>query len=368
MTTPRARSAPTAAHPGAGGPPAPSTALDRPRSGGEAAALLAHAERRLVEELAAAAGFAEQGMAASTRRAYAGDWQRFRAWCAELGVPALPAAPAAVAAFLAAEAGRGRGSATLTRRLAAIRAAHLHAGLEPPSASEAVRQTLRGIRRARGRAPVRKAPATDAVVRRMADACDPHALQGRRDRALLLLGFAGAFRRAELVALRVEDLEDVPPRAATPRLPASPGGLRVRVRRSKTDQEGAGAVVPVLRGTADAGRYCPVAAVRDWLRAAAIADGPVFRALWKGGRRVRATPLGAGAVAAIVKAYAARIGEDPAAFAGHSLRAGFLTSAAGRGATLWKMREVSRHRSVDVLAGYVRDAEAFVGHAGEGLL
>jgi integrase len=186
----------------------------------------------------------------------------------------------------------------------------------------------------------------------MADLCDLTTLRGQRDRSLLLLGFAGAFRRAELVALTVADLEEVTL------------GLRVRVRRSKTDQEGQGSVIPIRRGTT----HCPVSALRSWLRAAAITDGPVFRALWKGGVRVRATPLSAGAVAEIVKCYATRVGLDPGQFAGHSLRAGFLTSAAGRGASLWKLRDVSRHRSVDTLAGYVRDAELFTDHAGDGLL
>lgn len=309
-----------------------------------------------VRDLAAAARFAAADSAASTRRAYASDWRRFTVWCAGHGLEALPAPAGAVAAFLAAEAGQGRSPSTLGRRLAAIRAAHLRAGHESPSGSEVVRATLRGIRRTVGVAPRKKAPATADVVRAMADGCDVKTLVGLRDRALLLLGFAGAFRRSELVALDITDLEEVS------------GGLRVRLRRSKTDQEGQGTVVPVRRGSADGGRYCPVRAVRAWIRAARITEGPIFRGVWKGGRHVRASPLSAGVVAAIVKAYAERVGADPARFAGHSLRAGFLTSAAGRGASLWKLRDVSRHRSVDTLAGYVRDAELFTDHAGEGLL
>jgi integrase len=108
------------------------------------------------------------------------------------------------------------------------------------------------------------------------------------------------------------------------------------------------------------------------MRAAGITTGPVFRPLWRGGPRTGPRPrdarLSDGSVAAIVKGYAARVGADPARFAAHSLRAGFLTSAAGRGASLWKLRDVSRHRSVDTLAGYVRDADLFTDHAGDGLL
>jgi integrase len=160
-----------------------------------------------------------------------------------------------------------------------------------------------------------------------------------------------AARRSELVALDVADLEECPE------------GLRVTIRRSKTDQEGAGAVVAVCRGSI----ACPVAAVKEWLAAAGITEGPVFRRVNRGGRllpgRLRAQSVGL-----IVKAYAARLGLDADAFSGHSLRSGFLTSAAARGASLFKMMDVSRHKSIDVLRGYVRDADAFRDHAGAGLL
>src|SRR5690349_7379536 len=139
----------------------------------------------LARELEEAAAFAAADSAPSTRRAYAADWRRFTAWCSGHGLAALPASPGAVAAFLAAEAGQGRVPSTLGRRLAAIRAAHLRAGHEPPSATEAVRATLRGIRRTVGVAPVKKAPAAAQPVRLMADACDPATLAGLRDRAVL---------------------------------------------------------------------------------------------------------------------------------------------------------------------------------------
>ena len=176
-------------------------------------------------------------------------------------------------------------------------------------------------------------------------------LTGLRDRALLLVGFAGAFRRSELVALDVEDLEE------------TDAGLRVRIKRSKTDQEGQGVTVGIVPGKV----ACPVLAVREWLAHAGIASGPVFRPIAKGGRLVAAR-LSDRSVANIVKAYAARLQLDPGLFAGHSLRSGFLTSAAARGASIFNMMDVSRHKSVDTLRGYVRDAEIFRDHAGAGLL
>jgi hypothetical protein len=180
-----------------------------------------------------------------------------------------------------------------------------------------------------GVAPTRKVAATSDKVLAMV-AGGARGLAGKRDRALLLLGFALAARRSELVALDVADLEECP------------DGLRVTIRRSKTDQEAAGAVVAVCRGSI----ACPVAAVMDWLTAADITAGPVFRPVGRGGRLLpnRLTPQ---SVAIIVKAYAARLGFDPGAFSGHSLRSGFLTSAAARGASLFKMMDVSRHKSVD---------------------
>jgi integrase len=168
---------------------------------------------------------------------------------------------------------------------------------------------------------------------------------------LLLLGFAGAFRRSELVALDVADVEEMSE------------GLRVNIRGGKTDQERAGTTIAIVRGSV----ACPVAAVKEWLVAAGITEGAIFRRVNKGGN-VLPDRLTAQSVSLIVKARAKRAGLDPRSFAGHSLRSGFLTSAARRGASVFKMMDISRHRSVDTLRGYVRDAELFRDHAGSGLL
>ena len=140
-------------------------------------------------------------------------------------------------------------------------------------------------------------------------------------------------------------------------------GLRVTIRKAKTDQEGRGAVIAIVPGEI----ACPVMALRAWLDAAEINDGPIFRAIRRGGH-VQPARLTDRSVANVVKQHAERTGLDPAQFSGHSLRAGFLTSAAKRGASLFKMMATSRHRSTDTLAGYVRDQELFKDHAGVGLL
>jgi integrase len=179
----------------------------------------------------------------------------------------------------------------------------------------------------------------------------PNKLAGLRDRALLLIGFGGALRRSELVALDVADIEE------------TETGLLVTIRHSKTDQEGEGATIAIARGDV----ACPVKALRAWLDASGIQAGPIFRPIDKAGT-VRSSRLTDRSVANIVKTYAGRAGFDASIFSGHSLRAGFLTSAAGKGASIFKMMDVSRHKSVDTLRGYVRDAELFKDHAGAGLL
>jgi site-specific recombinase XerD len=179
----------------------------------------------------------------------------------------------------------------------------------------------------------------------------PPGLKGLRDRALLLLGFAGAFRRSELVALDVADIAE------------TEAGLLVTIRRSKTDQDGEGVTIAVPRGDV----ACPARALREWLDAAGIEAGPIFKPINKAGT-VSGERLTDRSVANIVKAYAGRAGFDANLFSGHSLRSGFLTSAADKGASIFKMMDVSRHKSVDTLRGYVRDAELFKDHAGAGLL
>jgi site-specific recombinase XerD len=302
------------------------------------------------DELARAASYAQAEKASATRKAYWCDFEIFGLWCQEHEFPLLPTTPETVAAYLAFEADRGAKPSTIARRLAAIRYVHAIGGHANPTNDERVRAVIRGIRRTHGTAPRRVLPAT--ADRLLAMVPRPGGgLTTLRDRALLLLGFAGAFRRSELVALNVADIQEVPE------------GLRVTIRRGKTDPEGRGAVIAIVRGEV----ACPVSALRDWLRAAEITDGPLFRPIRRGGH-VQNTRLTDRTVATIVKSYAEQAGFDPMLFSGHSLRAGFLTSAAKRGASLFKMMASSRHRSIETLSAYVRDQELFKEHAGSGLL
>jgi site-specific recombinase XerD len=282
-------------------------------------------------DLDEATHYARAEKAQATRRAYRSDFEIFRAWCDTRGALPLPASSNSVGAFLASEAKRGVRPSTLSRRLAAILYAHKLAGHASPTASEAVKATLRGIKRTKWSATNRKTPATADKISAMAAATGEGA-RGVRDRALLLLGFAGAFRRSELVALDANDVQ------------FCDGGLRVSIRKSKTDQEGEGATIAIVPGSF----ACPVKATREWLNMARIKTGPIFRPISKAGR-VLNRRLSDRTVAEVVKTAARRIGLKAKDFSGHSLRSGFLTSAARRGASIFKMMDVSRHKSVDTL-------------------
>ena len=305
----------------------------------------------VTEEMESAADFALHSKAGSTRRAYATDWRTFERWCDLRGLQSLPASASTLAAFLGWQGKSDAKPSSIGRRLAAIRYRHKLAGYESPTADERVRAVMAGIRRTKGVAPVRKAPATNIVVSAMIAAIDGDGPKALRDRALLLLGFSGAFRRSELVALDVADLRE------------TEKGYEATIRRSKTDQEGEGTTIAIVRGA----KACPVQAVKAWLEAAGITEGPIFRPVAKGGC-VAPERLSDHAVPDIVKDAAERAGLDPAIFSGHSLRAGFVTSAAANGASVLKMMEQSRHRSIAMLQVYIRSSDIFKDHAGEGLL
>ena len=308
----------------------------------------------LVAEIESAAAYAKASRASSTQRVYASDWRIFLAWCEARSIEALPADPRAVATFLAAEADNGAKPATIGRRLAAIGYYHKQAGLQPPQAREGaavIGQVMGGIRRTKGVRPVRKRAADGDALRDMLRAIEGDGLRSVRDRAVLALGMAAALRRSEIVALTLDDIELVPQ------------GLKVTIRGSKTDQERAGAVIAIPEGR----RIRPKALLLAWMGLAAHQDGTLFRKLTPADR-LTARPMSDRSIARIVQKHAAAAGYDPTEFAGHSLRAGFLTEAEANGASIFKMQEVSRHKSVQVLSAYVRSREMFRDHAGEKFL
>lgn len=297
-------------------------------------------------ELARAEHYAASALAPATLRAYERDWRLFAGWCAERSAQAIPATPATVAAFLAAEADRGFRPVTIGRRAAAIAVAHRAQDHPNPCDSGAVAAVMSGIRREHGTRPLRRAaPLELDPLARLVEPIDASTRAGRRDRAMLLLGFAGALRRSELVALDVEDLEFDTAR-----------GLKIVIRGSKTDQDRAGATVAVpYARTRD---RCAVRALQAWLTAAGIHRGPVFLQMRRGDT-LTDRRLSDQSVALIVKRRAQAAGLPSAFLSGHSLRAGYATAAAAAGVEERKIANVTRHKNLPVLRGYIRAATAF---------
>jgi integrase len=304
----------------------------------------------LFRETERARDYVRQSKAANTRRAYRADWADFSAWCAARRVSPLPATPQSIALYLSGLAPERKVS-TLRRRLSAISQAHQAAGHPSPTKDPAVRAVFAGIRRAHGAAQQGKAPVMTADLRRMVAAL-PDSLLGTRDRALLLLGFAGAFRRSELVGLDVADVS------------RTGDGLVVRLRRSKTDQEGEGRTIGIPYGSRPI--TCPVRALSSWLEAGGIAAGPLFRPL---NRHSQILPgrLSDRAVARVVQRAALAAGLDPAEFAGHSLRAGLATSAAAAGVSERAIMAQTGHKSLPMVRRYIRAGSLFNDNAAAGV-
>jgi site-specific recombinase XerD len=298
-----------------------------------------------------AAEYAKDARAQNTRRAYASDWGAFASWCAARALEARPAAPATVAAYLAHLADEGRKVATIERALVSISQAHRVVGHESPTKHPAVVEVRKGIRHRLGVAQRRVAPLVVAELRAASKRLGDDLL-GVRNRALLVLGFAAALRRSELVALNVEDLE------------FTADGLVVHVRRSKTDGEGEGAKVGAPFGSHPL--TCPVRTVRAWLEAAGITAGPLFRELGRAGI-LGDDRLSDRQVANVVKAAAKAAGLDASRFSGHSLRAGLVTTAALAGKGERVIMKQTRHRTERMVRRYVRDAELFSENAASGI-
>ena len=313
----------------------------------------------------AADGYARRAKADNTRRAYRAGVRAWCAWCASHDLPCLPARAADVVAFLAAERGRGLSVNTVELRRAAIRYLHFIAGLPVPTAEAHVAATLAGMHREAadaGELPAKKLAATADILRQIL-AGIPDDLAGLRDRAMLLVGFAGALRRAELAAIRVEHLE------------ATERGLRLTLPRSKGDRTGSGVTVAIPYGATE---LCPVRALRRWQEAANITGGAVFRRIWVPPTRhqlgegpspvVGIRAIDAGTVARIIKTRAAKAGFDPDEIGGHSLKRGALTTGMDRGVHPTRLKQFGRHKSYAVLDEYLELGDPFDGHPLNGVL
>lgn len=281
----------------------------------------------------AALPYLARNLAPATQRAYASD---LTAWQRDGG--RLPLTPYRVAKCLATWCER-LSVATLQRRLVALGREHAQRRLPSPAGHELVKRTMRGIRRAKGTRQRRVlALEKPLLLKLLAVARRQPPMRAARDSALLLVGFAGAFRRSELVALRADDVT------------WRDDGVELLVRRSKTDQKAAGRSVAIPRGH---GATCPVRALRHWLAGAGIKDGNILRGVTRHGA-VRREGLSPQSVATILKRLARQAGIDGTDIAGHSLRAGYVTAAVLGGVPTWAIKAQTGHRSDAVLARYIR--------------
>jgi len=272
----------------------------------------------------------------NTRRSYASTLRLYERFCTENGL--TPEAPLSVIAFCEYLAAQGRKIATIERHLAALRVRYR-------VADDHLRMYLRGLRRTLGSAQSKKAPLTPTQLGLIKW---DSGRKGLRDKALILVGFFAALRRSELVGLNVEDVEFVPE------------GAILTIRKSKTDQEGRGREVAIGYATTRAD-LCPVRALQSYMATLGRNTGPLFVSMRKS--LYTHSRLSTDAVARIVKDYADRLGLDPRRFGGHSLRAGFATTAALLGATEDEIALQTGHKSMTVLRGYIRRASLFERNA-----
>ena len=323
-----------------------------------------------IEELSRrAALYATRAKGDGTRRAYRAAWRQYEAWCRDLGREPLAADPDTIAMYVVRCADQGFAVSSIRVHLAAIKTAHLLAGLSLDLRHPRLAMVVEGVTRATGIRPRRQAaPAVPGVLRLLLAARPaPDTAIGARDRAMLLLGFGAALRRAELVALTIGDVETVAGR-----------GLLLTIARSKTDQHGAGQRVAVHANPAEPA-CCPAAALEAWLRyrrdapdldwtasASMRADRPLFCAVSKAGT-VTGQGLSDKAVVRLVKQAAAAAGLDADTFSGHSLRRGLLTAGADNRAQLAELMRQSRHRSAQSVLGYLEPADLWRNNVTEGV-
>ena len=292
--------------------------------------------------------------AKNTNRAYSTGWKHWCRWASANHCPSLPAEPKALVSYVAECEAKGERPPTIGQRIAAIAATHRTAGFDPsPTKTELVVRALSAIRRTAPR-PTRQAAAISIeLLERMLARLPAEGLHGLRDRAILLVGWAGAMRRSELAGLQWRELVWGP---IEHRADAQPLFLRVCFDRSTKGDQERGAEVVLARNDSNA-KLCPVRALRAWLHASGIAEGPVFRG-WQGGGKYGAvlgsTPIEVGAVNDLIKKLAGACGEDPLKYSAHSLRAGFLTEAFRLGIRMEKILDVSRHKDVKTALGYRR--------------
>ena len=293
-------------------------------------------------------------MAPLTHLAYEKDWLDFQLFSEKIKQQALPARPESILLYLQYLVDKGLKLNTIRRRTAAIRYYHNDIGLDSPTDQVVCKKMLRSVTRKLGSHTDQKQAMYIDDLKDIIDLIDTNTLTGKRDKAMLLLGFSGGFRRSEVVTLEVSQLH------------FRKEHLKVHLKRSKTDQTGRGLDKPIL-GHPDS-PYCAVKAIKDWLTASQIKSGAIFRRVRRGQKMDLSDdkPLSAVSYTHRIKHYCTLIGLDASKYSGHSLRSGFVTSAAIQGKDVLQIADVTK-QDIRTVQHYMRKAKMFEHHAGEDL-
>ena len=293
----------------------------------------------------------EHSKAPNTIRAYQSDFSDFRLFCAKNGFRSIPTEPKIVSLYLTHLSTNEAKMSTLKRRLVSIGVIHKLKGHYLDTKHPSIIENIMGIKRRKGSIQRGKKPLLISNLKKLInviDEQDNEEIKKLRDRSIILIGFSGGFRRNEIVALDYEDLDFVSE------------GLKIDIKRSKTDQFGEGTkkALPYF----DNSQYCPVVSLQKWIKISNISSGPLFRRFSKGSK-LSENRLTDQTVALIIKSYLQLAGVDSTNYSGHSLRSGFATSAAEAGAEERSIMAMTGHKSTEMVRRYIKEANLFKNNA-----
>ena len=293
----------------------------------------------------------QNSKATNTVRAYKSDFKDFALFCAQNGFKSLPSEPKIVSLYLTFLSTKDAKMSTLKRRLVSIGVIHKLKGHYLDTKHPAIIENIMGIKRRKGSIQKGKKPILINDLKKLIDVIDQQKkedIKKFRDRSIILIGFSGGFRRNEIVSLDYDDLDFLEE------------GLKIQIRRSKTDQFGQGSIkaLPYF----DNSKYCPVISVKNWIEISKINSGPLFRRFVKGSK-LSENRLTDQTVALLIKEYLELAGIDSKNYSGHSLRSGFATSAAESGAEERSIMAMTGHKSSEMVRRYIKEANLFKNNA-----
>ena len=293
----------------------------------------------------------QSSKANNTVRAYKSDFRDFGIFCAQNGFKPLPSEPKIVSLYLTYLSTKTFKMSTLKRRLVSIGVIHRSNGYYLDTKHPSIIENIMGIKRRKGSIQKGKEPLLIKYLKQLIDVIDEQNEEGikkLRDRSIILIGFSGGFRRNEIVSLDYDDLNFLEE------------GLKINIRRSKTDQFGEGLIkaIPYFDNT----RYCPVVSLKNWINISKINSGPLFKRFLKGSK-LSDSRLTDQTVALLIKKYLSLAGINSKNYSGHSLRSGFATSAAESGAEERSIMAMTGHKSTEMVRRYIKDANLFKNNA-----